>query len=758
MFGKTLYAGHVRDSQVAHAKSLVYDTKEPVLAMAAAPDRRCLAYVSKSNLKVLRVDPESISMKASLKLEAEHLPTALTWGSKLVLGTSAGNLSVLHMTETGSLTHSNGVTNFGRPVNSLHMVGQCLLCATSDGVIRVFDLRLRLKHPVSTWTRHGDIVRECQFARQTTDALTHFAVIYDSGLVFRYDLRHPGMTDLRINAHQQGLTLNWHPDCTHILTGGRDKLLHVWDMAAESHTPVQSLRTPMAIARARWLPIQDCAPLQTPVLNSSRASKEFDSTIWVWSLTSPYCPMHVVEKHNDLVTEICPMNSSFLWSSSRDGTIRQHDLREEPYVAENLSMSNIAWQSPRTVVYTSCSGTTTLTKTPDLPSLRPHFSPSAKSPSRFSPSSWSPNLPSPFSMLHSTKKPSQNEELDDGKQGMVAQSDNFAPIFTIDLTELKIEDIEYMGERLLFQVPTDMTRSEACRKNASILEQGHLAELGKIWRMLALALEYTQMCFQNTLSTNEKHIAEQWFAGSNDFSGIDYESMDANSTCGSTTTETHPVATPKPLSISLSPGLKEILDVDYFAPQKLIREKIGRKFLKYVLAQKEEWQLVPMIRLYVKGAIECGSILNAAALLLVFQDIPNIVPRQQFNEIKLSCLEIVQSKQCFVAAARLRAVFSPDDVMASCQLNTALDTICNRCHRPLSDNMRNSKRGWQIGFWYCGHCRCLLDNCSFCARPVKGLAVVNFVCGHRTHRDCWDIWERQNLKECPAGCGELILQ
>ena len=327
MLGKTLYPGsrnpsRRQDSFVAPSTSTnftcEYQSANPLVCMAAHPDEPLVALVSKQQLELvqLRVALEDSISVAKLnklsKLKSKSvMPTRARWQSrkspnpKLAIADSGGVFNV-YETQNGALTLVGSSCGAGRAMKSLSFNTEqpnLLITAASDGSARLWDLRTALKLPLQTFTRARDVAREIEFQPESD---SKFAVIYDSGVVQRWDLRQRSSADVKLNAHQQGLSLAWHPSLNYLATGGRDNLVQVWNMSLVSEQPEMGVQTPSTVSQLFW------QSGVTDSLQTSRVvcvgrpieSNAMRSTYSVYELDKPYVPLYTVESHTDAVTDI----------------------------------------------------------------------------------------------------------------------------------------------------------------------------------------------------------------------------------------------------------------------------------------------------------------------------------------------------------------------------------------------------------------------------------------------------------------------
>ncbi|KAK9479816.1 WD40-repeat-containing domain protein [Lipomyces japonicus] len=185
--------------------------------------------------------------------------------------------------------------------------------------------------------------------------------IYDDGTFARYDVRNAtGPADARIMAHAGSAScFQYHPFKDVIATGGRDKHIRVWDLAAadagdkaklqkEIHAiptagPVAGLSwhyggtgggTVASVATSRSDPTAATNAARRQVIDTPIASycmSAGDYRVSVWNLRRPYIPEYVIDHHDAQVTGLAWSSTSSsspfsLWTSSRDQSFVVHDL------------------------------------------------------------------------------------------------------------------------------------------------------------------------------------------------------------------------------------------------------------------------------------------------------------------------------------------------------------------------------------------------------------------------------------------------
>lgn len=147
-----------------------------------------------------------------------------------------------------------------------------------------------------------------------------------------------------MNAHaQRGLTLDWHEEFDYIVTGGRDKQIQIWNMAAgeTARVPDHVINTPNGVHKVRW---QQHAFNPKNILDCDIASSSmdlYDYRVHIWSPKRKYIPRIVIEDHEARLTEVQWKSGTQLWTAARDNKFIQRDISyEEPVINQLPKVSN----------------------------------------------------------------------------------------------------------------------------------------------------------------------------------------------------------------------------------------------------------------------------------------------------------------------------------------------------------------------------------------------------------------------------------
>lgn len=230
-----------------------------------------------------------------------------------------------------------------------------LLSGSQDGSIRMWDLRsASANRSLSTcgskhvYQSNSDAIRDVRWS--PTDGVV-FATASDSGAIQMWDSRKTNAPLLRLAAHERPcFAVDWHPDGKHIVSGGTDRLVKVWDFspsAERRQKPAFQFRTPQAITNVRWRP-----PLwvgDSPSSGQWQSSQvvttydKEDPRIHLWDLRRPHVPFREFDRYDVPATDLLWHSKDLLWTVGEAGAFTQTDVRYAPAVSNRRPMCSVAW-------------------------------------------------------------------------------------------------------------------------------------------------------------------------------------------------------------------------------------------------------------------------------------------------------------------------------------------------------------------------------------------------------------------------------
>ncbi|GBB87052.1 hypothetical protein RclHR1_13500002 [Rhizophagus clarus] len=319
---------------------LKHNLNSSLTALSASPDHNHIVIAGREVLKVLNVSEREITEEFNLK--NRHLnkySNDVKWGNtstrnKIATAATNGSIAILDV-GNGRTRIDRKIDEHSRAVNRICFNptnGSILLSASQDCTMKLWDLR---EQEPAKFTFEGkcENVRDVQFNSINQN---DFAAAFENGAIQKWDIRKPKIHERKLNAHLGSvLALDWHSDGRTIASGGRDKLIKIWDMNSDSRRPGDVIHSMTSIARVQWRPdhpneIASCALLS-------------DNRIFIWNLRRPFIASYYFDEHEDVPTGFLWHDSDVLWSCSKDKFFIQQDIACSYRPLSLLSKCSIGW-------------------------------------------------------------------------------------------------------------------------------------------------------------------------------------------------------------------------------------------------------------------------------------------------------------------------------------------------------------------------------------------------------------------------------
>ncbi|KAJ5921406.1 hypothetical protein N7466_009732 [Penicillium verhagenii] len=230
-----------------------------------------------------------------------------------------------------------------------------LLSGSQDGTIRMWDLRsASTNRGLSTcgskhvYQGNSDAIRDVRWS--PSDGVM-FATATDSGAIQMWDSRKTNAPLLRIAAHDRPCyAVDWHPDGKHIVSGGTDRQVKVWDFsksAERRQKPAFQFRTPQPVTNVRWRPpswVGDSPG--SGEWQSSQVVTSYDKEdprIHLWDLRRPHVPFREFDRYDSPASDLLWHSKDLLWTVGEVGSFTQTDLRYAPTVVTRRPTCSVAW-------------------------------------------------------------------------------------------------------------------------------------------------------------------------------------------------------------------------------------------------------------------------------------------------------------------------------------------------------------------------------------------------------------------------------
>lgn len=230
-----------------------------------------------------------------------------------------------------------------------------LLSGSQDATIRMWDLRMVSGDrgvvtcgSKNRFNGHSEAVRDIRWS--PADGVV-FAVATDSGAIQRWDIRKANAPMMKINAHEKAcFSLDWHPDGKHLVSGGTDKQVKVWDFSSSGdrrQKPSFQLRTPQPVSNVRWRPPSwSAGPSGPGDWQSTQVVTSYehdDPRIHLWDLRRPYIPFRELDRYHNPASDLLWHSNDLLWTVGSEGIFTQTDMKYVPQVVERRKTCSVAW-------------------------------------------------------------------------------------------------------------------------------------------------------------------------------------------------------------------------------------------------------------------------------------------------------------------------------------------------------------------------------------------------------------------------------
>ncbi|KAL1858695.1 SEA (Seh1-associated) complex subunit [Paecilomyces lecythidis] len=230
-----------------------------------------------------------------------------------------------------------------------------LLSGSQDATIRMWDVRMASgERGVATcsskerYNGNSDAVRDIRWS--PTDGVM-FATATDSGAIQLWDARKVNAPLMKIAAHDKPcFSVDWHPDGKHLVSGGTDKQVKVWDFSSSAERrqkPTFQFRTPQAVVNVRWRPPYWTSESQGPGdWQSTQLVTSYDKEdprVHLWDLRRPHIPFREFDRYGTSAADLLWRSKDLLWTVGEGGVFTQTDIRYAPQVVSQRPMCSVGW-------------------------------------------------------------------------------------------------------------------------------------------------------------------------------------------------------------------------------------------------------------------------------------------------------------------------------------------------------------------------------------------------------------------------------
>ncbi|XP_005107402.1 GATOR complex protein WDR24 [Aplysia californica] len=772
-------------------KAMQYNCEGALNALAVNKDFSQVVVAGRAVFKILNIKEDCFTENTNLRVSKQksvnlnYSAADVAWhpSDENILASAATNGSVViwNLSKSAKSKQSAIYSEHKRSVNRVMFHAtehNQLLSASRDGIVMLHDVR-----KASACMKFGvlgtDSVRDAQFCPPNMGYFT-FAAAYDNGGVQTWDMRRPDRCERQFMAHNGPVfSLDWHPfDKTWWLaTGGRDKMVKVWEMQRGSDRAsmppcLHTITNIAPVARVKWRPHRKH--------HISSCSQLMDHSVNVWDVGRPYIPFAAFDGHLDVATSITWRDDchAFL-SCGQDGYIIQHIFSEAKRPADDVNLAGVDLSINGDIGYA--------------------FSDKRD---------------------HTTGSLGRNKRVPRSRQFTLASS---SLCFFQNCQQMEEEgEMMILG---LYEIALEYKLEggsivDICWHNGDVAERYKKPQVAQSWRMLAVMYSpcLVQQCTSHTSRTSsslgklnpappkehqdkatkpalkrsrekEKKKSSQVLSqseatsGSNDDSSDveaessevdksapelhvgtnflfgDGELSDAYGTAGEMNAdnydwklqtqmlpyeafqprhELNPMTDTHPIMMEESEMIMPAMDSLNITPEALSEPMLTIKSSH----DMEAIDFSSTVADVIKSFAEQGDVQTAVSMLIVLGDHLTLHIDEAYQESWFfAYIDLLGRYELWTVS---NTVIKHSKLLGVCTLNqksTVIHTLCAKC-----------SRSCERAPWLCDKCKRITGLCSVCHHPVKGLMVWCQGCCHGGHIEHMREWMAIS-SHCPAGCG-----
>jgi WD40 repeat protein len=358
-------------------QSASYQAGAPLSCLIDSPTGSHAIVAGEKVFKTVKINGTSISeehdLRAAISNNSRNHDTlsafndqlninTVVWGhgvldTTIVTASANGRITLYDLNRLGSGLEVGRIREHARQVHKLSINPHrptWLLSASQDGTAKLFDIKAPAQERSGQFFRswvtfkgNADAVRDIKWSH--SDGF-FFACSTASGAIQYWDSRKNSAPVLKFNAHDTTcMSISWHPDGKHLVSGGFDQRCHVWDLsesADKRQKPKYTFSTPAPVSVVSWRPGSWSASAQARraaqvavVYDDMNPVKTRVSTVHIWDLARPSLPYKELADFESSPTGLLWHDRDLLWSVGQEGEFVQSDVAFSHKVIDSRSLS-----------------------------------------------------------------------------------------------------------------------------------------------------------------------------------------------------------------------------------------------------------------------------------------------------------------------------------------------------------------------------------------------------------------------------------
>ncbi|XP_067934537.1 GATOR2 complex protein WDR24-like [Watersipora subatra] len=767
------------------------DTKGEITCLAANKDVSLVACAGRQVFKVYAIEEDKFTEKHNLrstqKSGLNYVAVDIVWSPlhDNIIASASSNGSVvfwdINRPSKNKQEHLSHLHERSASRLSFHSQENLLLSGGKDGMCKLFD------------TRRRNVV--CSFQSVSVHDVQwwpnqyfSFASATENGSIQIWDYRNPSSCQLEFPAHSGPVfALHFHPEEKLLASGGRDKFIKIWSLAAPPLTNQSSsvqqthcIQSIAPVSRVKWRPKQ---PTQVASLVNS-----VDLQVHVWELNRPSIPLATFPDHKDVVTSIIWKDSYTFISGGKDSRLIMHSFNDAVKLCEKvnpISLSlNVTDQLALAInerLQLSSQNLTASKATAQTP-VSQSSSTSAKVKNILKPT---------------VTKPDKREAF---------IKDKVSNVFFFEPMEQDFNDkwFKYCAKNYILH---GKSFEEMCQHNAEVAERLHQIQIMKHWLLLKILLcnnMETPSFLSHSINLPESSLLARPEANSSvadlQVNPHHPENGDmASGLSGGEESDDHLINYAMSqmtnqdfftedneldrFEMDLDDKDEEYEDekefhlpAESFMPSHDLTESADPQnpnayhshqpplFTEssYHLEKRSEqrspekisvaaaafevplWNAVDSVISLLHTYAEAGDVQTAVSMYIVLgSKIKSHIDEEVLEGWMTAYVELLEMFRLWCESNTIITKCNVKNITHMNQASTTVYTFCTRCVKPLP--------AAECG-WYCKKCKQITSPCSICHTPVKGTYVWCQGCAHGGHISHMKEWFQSN-KQCPTGCG-----